>query len=390
MISRPILTLALAETLIWATTFYMFPALLPTWESELGWDKRLLSGAFTVALLVSAVLSPLAGRLIDKGHGRVVLAGSTLIACLGLAGLASVTQPWQFYLAWAMLGVAMSGALYEACFAFVVWLVGIRSRQAITTITLVAGLAGTASFPSVHWLVGLVGWRNCLWLFALVALVVILPLFVSVPTRRVASSEEHHQDSTSSYSIADALRSPLFWLLALAFAGIALEHGILISHLLPILHDRGISPDQAVFYAACIGPMQVFGRLLMIAVQVRVSMMAIAMLSSFLAMIGVVSLKLAITMGVLAMAFVLIHGASYGVSSITRPVITMEMMGRQNFGAISGMIGSMFMAMTALAPILAALLWGVGGYDLVLWFAILICMFSFVCLYLLQRRARIT
>ena len=54
------------------------PALLPTWEAELGWSKTDLSAGFTLALVASALLAPLAGRLIDHGHGRAVLAVYTM------------------------------------------------------------------------------------------------------------------------------------------------------------------------------------------------------------------------------------------------------------------------------------------------------------------------
>ena len=71
---------ALAETLVWAAYFYSFPAFLPIWEEELGFSKANLTGTFTLSLVVSAVLSPAVGRLIDKGYGRAVFAGGAALA----------------------------------------------------------------------------------------------------------------------------------------------------------------------------------------------------------------------------------------------------------------------------------------------------------------------
>ena len=45
----------------------------------------------------------------------------------------------------------------------------------------------------------------------------------------------------------------------------SLNHGIIISHLLPIFYDRGLDAKTAVLAASCIGPMQVIGRLMMLA-----------------------------------------------------------------------------------------------------------------------------
>ena len=63
--------------------------------------------------------------------------------------------------------------------------------------------------------------------------------------------------------------------------------------------------------------------------------------------------------------FVLLQGSGYGVTSITRPVVTANLLGRTGFGAISGALALPFMGATAVAPTLAAAIWTVGGYDAV-------------------------
>ena len=55
---RVVFPFAVAETLVWAAYFYSFPAFLPIWEKDLGFSKASLTGAFTLSLLVSALLSP--------------------------------------------------------------------------------------------------------------------------------------------------------------------------------------------------------------------------------------------------------------------------------------------------------------------------------------------
>ena len=67
---RVVWPLAVAETIVWAAMYYAFPALLPAWEQDLGWSKTELSATFTLSLAVSALLAPVAGRLIDHGRGR--------------------------------------------------------------------------------------------------------------------------------------------------------------------------------------------------------------------------------------------------------------------------------------------------------------------------------
>jgi MFS family permease len=93
---RTVWMLAIAETIVWAGMFYLFPALLPHWEQDLGWAKTELAGAFTCALILSALAAPFAGRLIDRGHGRKVLTISAFCGGLLLVLLSQVRELWQF------------------------------------------------------------------------------------------------------------------------------------------------------------------------------------------------------------------------------------------------------------------------------------------------------
>ena len=99
---------ASAETIIWAAIYYSFPALLLTWEQDLGWSKMELTGAFTAALIVNALCAPMVGRLIDRGYGRFVFMGSMLLGAALLCELSIVTQIWQFYAVWIAIGATIA------------------------------------------------------------------------------------------------------------------------------------------------------------------------------------------------------------------------------------------------------------------------------------------
>ena len=57
------------------------------------------------------------------------------------------------------------------------------------------------------------------------------------------------------------------------------NHGMIISHLLPIFYDRGLDAKTAVLAASCIGPMQVIGRLMMLASEKKVSVLSLCCVS---------------------------------------------------------------------------------------------------------------
>ena len=354
--------LAIAEIIVWAAMYYAFPALLPAWERDFGWSKTELSIAFTLSLVVSASLVPVAGRLIDRGFARAIFTGGAALGAVLLAALSAVTELWQFYCVWIGLGVAMSSTLYEACFAVLVRATGNRARRAIATVSIVAGFAGTVAFPSAHVLTASFGWRGAVLVFAAVLGSVAVPLIWRAC--RSAEDQAAMDAPEPSESVGRALevtRSPAFWLLAIAIFLAALDHGMLISHVLPILGDRGVDAGLAVTAASCIGPMQVAGRLALMAAD-RFATPQTASVGCFamMAIAGACLLNAGAAPSLL-IVFVVLQGAGIGVASVMRPVVTGQLLGRRNFGVVSGLIGLMHMGGYALGPSVAALAWVSGG-----------------------------
>lgn len=377
--------LAIAQTIVWASFYYSFPALMPEWEADLGWSKAGISGAFTASLLVAALLAPTAGGLIDKGKRNLVFLGGPALGAVLLAALSMATSAWQFYAIWICLGVVMAACLYEACFSILTRMLGARARQAITIVTLVAGFAGTVSFPSAHFLVEAFGWRGAVMVFAGAVILVALPLNLIGLRRLQAMSVEPAKGTETPGAGRRALRSPAFWLLSICFASIGLAHGAIISHIRPILADRDMVEGVAVLAASMIGPMQVLGRIVKVLAGRHIDDFGATKGCVISIGCGCFALLWATGSAPLVILFVVLHGAGYGIASIVRPVVTAEFLGREGFGVVSGMIGLQVMLGFAIGPICAALLWELGGYDLVLWLAVLLAFGGLVALQFARR-----
>ncbi|MEM9010291.1 MAG: MFS transporter [Pseudomonadota bacterium] len=358
----PIAALALAELLVWAGLYYLFPALLLRWEGAFGWSRGTLTATFTLSLLIAAASAPLFGRLVDRGHGRQVLAGGAAAGALLLLALTWVESPWAFAVVWACIGLCLGACLYEPTFALVT-----RAREGaardIALITLVAGFAGTLGFPAAAVLSDLGDWRFAAYAFAAAILVVAVPLFWWA-AGRLGSGGASAPKVTRP--VRGHLRTLHFWLLAASFPALALCHGIVIAHLLPILDERGVAQATALAAIAAIGPMQVVGRVLLLAVARRASSRALA-LSAFAAM-AAAPLLLAVggTSALLLFLFAGLQGMAMGATTILRPAIAADLLGRGAFGTLSGTLAVPYLAAAALAPMIGTVLWSVGGYDLVL------------------------
>lgn len=393
--AHPLTGLAVGQTLAWASIYYLFPPLLLRWEMAMGWSKAEITGAFTLAILTSAVCSPIAGRIIDVGRGASLMAGSAILSGVTLIALSMVDALWQFIGLWVVMGVAFAGCLYEPCFAIVTRTKGDAAKRGIVFISLVAGFASTVSFPIVHSLAELMGWRTTVALCGAVAILVVAPMLglaAAALERGDGSTEPHRQrPQQPSTATASASRSiltqPIYWFLAIGFACSAVVHGTTLHHLLPFLDETGLPAAMAVLVASFIGPMQVAGRLAMMAAERFVSHHSVA-IASFLLM-GLSVALLAIGNGTPAslVGFALLFGGAYGTVSILRPVITREVLGARNFGVISGAVALPYLIGAAVSPYLGSLLWGVGGYGLMFGTAVSLSLMG-CALYLLARRGR--
>ena len=364
---RPILLLAIAQTLIWACIYYSFPALLLHWEASLGWSRADLTGAVTLAIFMSAFCSPLYGRLIDSGKGPQMMTAASVLGGLCMMSLALVTELWQFYSLWAVIGVCMAGSLYEPCFALITRARGAEAKRSIIFVTLVAGFAGTVSFPVAHGLVQAFGWRSAVLCFGITAILIVAPLmWLGASAVEKAGTHRHIGNPQPELAERSFLYSPVFWFLAVGFGLVAVVQGVTLHHLLPILSERDMHPDVAVMAISFIGPMQVAGRLTMIAAERRVSIHGIAIACFVLIGLSIVMLNSAGVTPGLMIAFVILYGGAYGVVSIIRPVIARNLLGERQFGAKSGGLALIYLAGSASAPFLGALVWSRGGYSLVL------------------------
>ena len=260
----------------------------------------------------------------------------------------------------------MSGSLYEPCFALITRARGADAKRSIVFVTLMAGFAGTLSFPVAHTMAEMFGWQGAVMFFGSVAIVVVAPIMWLGANAVEQGGKARHVEQGINVTEGSFWHNPVFWCLALAFGFTALLHGVTLHHLLPILDEREVHPDVAVMAISFIGPMQVAGRLAMMAAERHVSNHAITI--SCFVMLGLAILLLigAGATPALLVGFVIFFGGAYGMVSIVRPVIARELLGERQFGAKSGALAVFYLIGSASAPFLGAVVWSYGGYEVVL------------------------
>lgn len=380
--------LGTTQTLAWASSYYLPALLAAPMAIELGMAEAQVFAAFTLALLISALVGPRAGRAIDELGGRTVLLATNGLFALGLAGLGLAQTAWQVWLAWALIGVAMGSGLYDAAFATLVRLYPVNARSAITGITLVAGFASTVGWPLTAWGIETVGWRGACFGWAALHLLLGLPLHLGLPRSPVEAPPPPEVSSAGSAGAtgpAPPPRAPGMGMavaISTVFAITWFSSTAMAAHLPRLLEAQGLSSAAALGVAMLVGPAQVAGRLLEFGLLRRVHPLLSARLAAAAHPLGVATLAVVGPAG--AWAFAGLHGAGNGILTIAKGTLPLVVFGPAGYGQRQGWLMAPARVAQALAPVLfglAMLHWGAGA----LW---LTAGLGVVALVLLQGMAR--
>ncbi len=334
-----------AQTLAWASSYYLPAILADPMAADIGVSRAVVYGAFSASLLIAAGLGPAVGRAIDRRGGRGVLVWSNVVLAAGLVALAVASGPIQFVGAWALMGIGMAMGLYDSAFAALTALYGRDARGPITGITLIAGFASTVGWPLTALLNGAVGWRETCLVWAVVNLLVVLPLNrLALPAASVASQPHAAPGEKVGWK---PYREMI--LLAFVFAACWFVTGSMAAHLPRLLERAGATHFEAVAASALVGPAQVGARFAEFLVLRRIHPLISARLAAALNPVGVCALAL-IGPGALSL-FVVLYGAGNGLLTIARGTVPLALFGPNGYGERTGLLGAPARAAQALAPL---------------------------------------
>jgi len=365
--------LGVAQIISWGSLYYAFSFLITPLMEASGGDKPTVFAAFSLGLLVSGLLSAPIGALIDRRGGRGVMTAGSLGGAVLLASLSHVQSVFALYAVWAGLGAVMAATLYDPAFAVISRLFAANYRRAITMLTLFGGFASTVFWPLTQFLIAEIGWRQALLVLAALNLIVCVPVHWRVLAPGRPGAPRRPVAPAGPGSFRAALRTPVFYLLALAFTGNALVFSATQVHLMSMLQAKQLSAASAALVGAMIGPMQVTGRVLELAFASRLSASAVGILAMAFLPIALWVLHIAGVQWPLLAAFAVIYGIGNGAMTIVRGAIPAELFGRDAYGAINGAMAAPVTVAKAAGPLVAALLFvALGGYDGTLWVLIAI------------------
>jgi MFS family permease len=383
MTIRALIALGIGQCVNWGVLYYSFAVLVAPLQGELGVATWVVTGAFSLALLVSAGMAPAVGRLGDRDRGALVMQVGGFAAAALLAAWTLVSGVVGLYVVWALLGLCMAATLYEPAFVIVARACDdpITRLRAIATVTLVGGLASTVFLPVTTFLVATLGWRG-----AVLALAVVLGgstwstrelVLRKLPARPVPDCGPSVDPLTRETSDAR------FFIVAGMFAFGSFASGAFTANLLPALGERGIAPSTAGILGGLMGVMQLPGRALLMNGMLSgspTSLLALSLLchAGGLGLIAFAPSLWSVALGTTVFAL----GA--GLTTLVRPHLIQTMFSVERGGHLNGRIARQQQLARSAGPILVAWLAHMLSYATV--FAVFAGTFVIGALVMLRAR----
>lgn len=405
-----IVGIAFVTMAIAVTARTAFSLLLPPLIDEFGWDRGLVAGAFSFGFLVSAVLSPIFGRLMDSHGPRVVIGSGVCLMSIGLLMAPGIEKPWQLY---ATLGVLVGAGAnlmtYTAHSLFLPnWFVR-RRGLAISIAFSGAGVGAIALLPWLQTIIGRDGWRASCFTMGLLVLFVTGPLTWLVRKgpeeigllpdggSRTAKADEMRRTSNVvdpawvaiEWTLARAIRTGRFWLIVLAYFCALFAWYAVQVHQTKYLVEVGFTPLVAAWSLGMVPVVAIPGQIGFGALSDRVGrewVWTVACCGFAFCYAALIALQQAPSYPLLYLMVVSQGFLGYAVTSVMGPIVA-ETYGGPHYGSIFGTVTVALIGGGAAGPWVAGIIHdSTGSYRLAFLLAIACCVISAAAIWIAAPR----
>lgn len=393
---RAIVGLGVTQVVGWGTSFSALPIFGTPIAQDLGLAREWVFGGITVMLLVSALVAPRTGAIVDRLGARPVMVVGSFIAAVAMLMQGYAWNLPSYMAAWVVIGVATPMMLGNAAMPGLVQVVGPNARSAITSLMLISGLTSTVFLPFNAWLLATIGWRQAYVVFALLHVVVCVPLHWLVLRRGAghepAPATPPGKRAAKPFPPEGLLpleqRRKVFVLLAVWMCTEGLITWGLYLQVIDIFIASGLTMSQSIAVWAIVGPCQALARLVELLSGGRHSILTTTLGASIgVSLSFVVLLPLGVTFPT-AVAFCICMGLGHGLFAIARNTLPLALFGVKEFGAYMGLLTVPQNIVNAVAPILfAAVLSRVSPVG-TLWIAAISAWIGLVSVYFLVSYCR--
>src|SRR5258708_1878524 len=343
-------------------------------NQDFGWDRASISVAGGLAAISSAIAIPFVGWLIDRWGIRTILLPIVVLSASSIALIAltpnSIVVFMLFFAITGFLGSGQGPLGYAKCVS--AWF---DDRRGLALGVTMSGIGlGAALVPQyAQWLIGSFGWRTAYAGLGLLTLLIAVPavsLFTSAPmnekaTDRVPTAPSAvSQERLPDLEVREALAGRRFSLIAVALMLVSTVTQGMVVHTVPLLTDKGYSPETAAALMIAVGLSTMAGRLLSGYLVDRIFAPFVAAFFFLLPCLGIYLLGSTISpvVGIISL------GLASGTEIDMIGFLTSRYFGMKRFGQLYGYLFACFVVGSAIGPAMMGLAFErLHSYEPALW-----------------------
>ena len=334
-----------------------FATFLPFWVEEFSWDRGWLSGAQSVAMVISGLASPVVGILIMRfGAKRNIIVGN-LLAIVGVLFLSVMSEMWELYVGFGVIiGIGFSiGGMLAMMTVINSWFVEKRT-MALSIANTPMGLGGVVIMPLIMHMITTIGWRTTYHYIAVAIFIccVIVPgLFLKnspadlgqVPDGPASKKDKAPEPGAApppkvyhtpvDFNVKEAMKAPALWLIVGYTTFIMLGMQALMTHQIAYLFDIGITPGMAAAAGGLMAGVMTISQLTVGFLGIRFDIRTLAIVSVLIIIAGYIILLFAKTLPIV-FVYNFFLGAGFGILNLVMGTIVPNYFGMKEFPKIMG------------------------------------------------------
>jgi predicted MFS family arabinose efflux permease len=341
---------------------YTFSLFLTPLHAAFGWQREAMSGTFALAAITVALVSPGIGILLDRFAPRRIILPSIVLFAVALASLSTLSSNIQrFYLTYFVLGLVANGtAQFAYTRTILTWF---RKHRGFALALILTG-SGTGSIlipPITQWVIDHHGWRDAYLTLGGIALLG-LPLTALLVRNRPIPVDRSDESLASGVTVAAALKSAPFWILATIIMLSAFSENGLVTNMAAMLTERRITTAAAALALSVRGGAGIIGRLCTGFLIDRFPPQRIQTFILLLSAVGTLILAFAATSPVALIGAALL-GIGLGSEADVAPYLLARYFGRKHFSVLYGLTWTAYAVGGATGPMVVGHLYdGAGAY----------------------------
>ncbi|MCH2492107.1 MAG: MFS transporter [Gammaproteobacteria bacterium] len=354
--------------------------MLKPMADDLNWTRAALSLTVTLFMVISAVVLPVIGRLVDRYRIRTVLLASVLLSSASIALMSVIQTPAQavvlygilFALATAGTSIAPIGVMISRWFPKHLGLANSIAISGMGAGQLVIILVLTAQLESI-------GWRGAFVVLAALGLLLIVPLaFLSIPEPAPGAAETPNAplgNTKSELNPSDLLRDSKLWYLLVIYAICGFQDFFVATHVVAFARDQGMGTVVAGNLFALMGLVGLAGVLMTGFVSDRFGPI-LPTLICFAIRIVLFGLITVTTSVVAIISFALVYGFTFWITAPLTLVFVRKYFGTAHLGMLTGIVAMVHHGAGGLGAYAGGIVYDVSGSYQIIFQIMLIVSFA--------------